>query len=115
MVLDAVVRQWVAVMVEGADERGERGKEGRHQNDLFYTDDGVVSSPNPRWLQGEFSTLFVLFGRLVLQTNVRKTVGMVCRPCQAVGTKLEAACGWRMTGEGPSYPERQKGRVQCKE
>ena len=32
---------------------------------------------------------------------------------QVVGTQLEAAYGMRMTGEGPIYRERQKGRVQC--
>ena len=34
-------------MVEGAEERGECGKEGRHQNSLFYTDDGMVASSDP--------------------------------------------------------------------
>ena len=29
IVVDAVARNWVTVMVEDADERGERGKEGR--------------------------------------------------------------------------------------
>ena len=44
VVVDAVVRHWVSVMVEGAEERGERGQEGRHQNALFYADDGMVAS-----------------------------------------------------------------------
>ena len=43
VVVYAVVRQWVVVMVEGAEERGERGQEGRHQNALFYADDGMVA------------------------------------------------------------------------
>ena len=33
-----------------------------------------------------FSTLVGLFDRVGLRNNVRKTVGMVCRPCQATGT-----------------------------
>ena len=44
VVVDAVVRHWVSVMVEGAEERGERGKEGRYQNELLYADDGMVAS-----------------------------------------------------------------------
>ena len=44
-VVDAVVRHWVTVMVEGAEDRGERLQEGRHQNALFYADDGMVASP----------------------------------------------------------------------
>ena len=91
------------------------GQEGRHQNALFYADDGMVTSSDPQWLQGAFSTLVGLFDRVGLLNNVRKTVVMVCRPCQAAGTQLEVAYGQRMTGEGPYYQEWQKGWVQCKE
>ena len=35
VVVDSVVCHWVAMMVEGAKERGEHGQEGRHQNSLF--------------------------------------------------------------------------------
>ena len=51
VVVDAVVRNWVAVIVEGAEEQGERGKEGRHQNSLFYVEDGMVASSDPQWLR----------------------------------------------------------------
>ena len=64
-------------MVEGAEERGERGQEGKHQNDLFYTDDGMVASSEPQWIQGAFSTLVGLFDRVGLQNNLGKKVGMV--------------------------------------
>ena len=30
VVMDAVVQNWVTVMVEGAEDRGERGKGGKH-------------------------------------------------------------------------------------
>ena len=46
-VMDAVVKHWVAVMVEGAEKRGERGQEGRHTNALFYADDGMVALLDP--------------------------------------------------------------------
>ena len=85
-------------MVEGAEERGERGQEGKHQDSLFYADDGMVASSGPRWLQGAFNTLVGLFVRVLLQTNVGKTVGMVCCPFQAVGNLSEAAYGRRVTG-----------------
>ena len=77
VVVDTVVRHWVTVMVEGAEERGERGQEGRHHNALFYAEYGIVVSLDLRWLQGEFSTLVGLFDRVGLRTNVRYTVGMV--------------------------------------
>ena len=105
MVVDEVVRHWVYVMVEGSEERGKRVKEGRHQNALFYTDDGMVAFSDPRWLQGAFSTLVCLFDRVGMRTNVRKTVGMVFCPCRAEGTQSEVEYGQQMTGEGPSYRE----------
>ena len=40
---------------------------------------------------------------------------MVCRPCQAAGTRSEVAYGIRIIGEGNSCRKRQKGRVQCKD
>ena len=77
VVVDLVVRHWVALMVEGAEERGESGKEGREQAAFFYADDGVVASSNPRWLQGAFNSLVGLFDRVGLRNNFRKTVGML--------------------------------------
>ena len=43
MVVDAVARHWLTVMVEGVEEQGEHGQEGRHQNPLFYADDGIIA------------------------------------------------------------------------
>ena len=48
----------------------------RMHNALFYADDGMVASSDPRWIQGAFSTLFGLFGRVDLKTNAGKTVSM---------------------------------------
>ena len=106
-----VVRHCLKMALYEAEKRGERGEEGRHEAALFYTDDGIVVSSDPRWLQWAFDTLVILFESLVLRTNVGKTFSMVCRPFQSAGTQSEAAYGRRMTGEGPTYRERQKGRV----
>ena len=70
-------------MVESKGEQGGIRQEGRHQNALFYADDGMVSLLDPVWLQGEFSTLVGIFDRVGLNKNSGKTVGMVCRLCQA--------------------------------
>ena len=80
VVVDAVARHWVMVMVEGAEEQGERGQEGRNKNSLFYADDGMAASSDLRWIQGEFINLVGLLDRVGLRTNVRKTFGMVYRP-----------------------------------
>ena len=114
VVVDAVVRHWVTGVIADAEERGELGKEGRHQADLFYAEDGMVASSDPRWLQGALNTLVVLFDRVGLRINFGKTVGMVCHPCQAAGNLSEAAYGRRVTGEGPTYMERLKGQASCR-
>ena len=91
VVVGAVVRHWVTGIIADAEARGELGKEGRHQAALFYSDGGMVASLDPGWLQGAFNTLVGLFERVGLQTNVGKTDGMVCHPCQAAGNlTLEA-------------------------
>ena len=115
VVVDVVVRYWLEVMMEDAEERVKRGQEVRHHNSLFYMDYGMVASSDPRWLQGSFSTLVGLFDRVGLRNNVGKTVGMVCRPFRAAGTQLEAAYRQRITVEVTYYRERQKGWVQCRE
>ena len=61
VVVDALVRHWVTLVVEDAENRGERGKEGSHQAALFYADDGMVVSSDPRWLQWAFNALVGLF------------------------------------------------------
>ena len=115
VVVDTVVRHWVTVMVEGSEEQGERGQEGRHQNSLFYLDNDMVALLYPRWLQGAFSTLVGLFNGVGMWTNVGKIFSMVFCPCQAAGTQSEAAYRIWMTGEGPPYREQQKVWVQCRE
>ena len=115
VVVDAVVRHWVTMSMDNTEKRGERGEEGRHQAALFYADNGMVASSNPRWLQWAFNALVSLFERVGLQKNVGKTVSMVCKPCQAEGNKTEAAYGRKMKGKGTTYQERQKERVECVE
>ena len=115
VVVDALSRHWVEVMSEGAGEQGVHGQEGRHQNALLYSDDGMVELSDPGWIQGAFRNLVWLFERVGLNTNVGKTVRMVCRPCQATGTQSEAAYNQRLMGAGTSYQERQRVWVHCTE
>ena len=103
VVVDAVVRNWVQGVVEEVEARGELGQEGRHQASLFYDDDGMVASSDPAWFQGTFNALVGLIDRVGLQTNIGKTTGMVCQPCQAAVNIAEAAYGRRITGEENSY------------
>ena len=80
---------------------------------MFYVNNGMVALLDPAWLQGAFNALVGLFDRVGLQTDVGKTVGMVCHPCQAAGNVTKAAYGRRITGERKSYRERQRDKVEC--
>ena len=77
VVVDVVVRHWVTLAMDKAEKRGERGDEDRHQAALFYADNGMMASSDPRWLQWAFDTLVSLFERVGLQTNVGKTFSIV--------------------------------------
>ena len=116
MVVDAVVRHWVNGLVDKAEAKEETGREGRHQLAVFYSDDGMVVSSDPAWLQGAFNALVAIFDRVGLLTNVGDTVSMVCHPCRVgARNRTEEAYGRRLTGEGRSYTERQRERVACGE
>ena len=84
-------------MMKGAEEWGGRGQEGKHKHALLYAGDSMVTSSDPRWIQGAFSTLVGQFHRVILKTNVGKTVIMVCCPYQAEGKHSEAAYRRMMT------------------
>ena len=102
-VVDAVVRHWVAVMVDQVGGQEVHGQQGQHKSYLLYADDGMVASSEPGWLQGNLSTLVRLFNRVGLRKNFKKTVRMVCRPCWEVVTQSEVAYERRMTCAGLSY------------
>ena len=54
-----------------------------------------------------------LFGRVSLQANVKKTVGMVYQPCRTAGIQPTEAYIQRMMGEKFTYQERQIYRFWC--
>ena len=54
------------------------GREVQIRASFFYVDNGLIASTRPEWLQGAFDTLTGLFDQVGLQTNIVKTVGMLC-------------------------------------
>ena len=109
VVVDSVNRHWIDGLVAETAEKGETGKEGRHQSAVFYANNGMVVSSDPAWLQGAFSALVAIFDRVGLRTNDGKTVSMACHPCRAGGgNRTKAAYSWRLTGLGKTYTEIQR-------
>ena len=113
LVVDAVVHHWLQLATQEAERRGEKGGEGRHQAALFYADDGMLASSDPRWLQWAFTQLVGLFNRVGLKTNCTKTVSMTCRPCSTPGNRSEETYRHTITGDGPTPRESKRERVTC--
>ena len=67
------------------------------------------------WIQLAFDTLTGLFDQVGLQTNIRKIVGMVCRPCWAADVRSDEAYTRQMIGKGLSFKERHQEWVLCPE
>ena len=105
VVVDAVVRHWLEGLENATEEKGGTGREG-HFSAVFYANDGMVSASDPAWLQGAFSALVAIFGRVGLRTNVDKTVSMACHPCWAwTGNQTTEGYRRRLTGVGSSFRE----------
>ena len=58
----------------------------------------MVASKYPLWLQSAFFMLTSIFDRVGLRTNIRKIVGMVCRPCRAAGVQADEVYTRNMIG-----------------
>ena len=71
----------------------------------------MLASSDPQWLQWAFTQLVGMFDRLGLNTNTEKMVIMTCRPSTQQGIRSEEAYGRLMTGEGPTFRERNRERV----
>ena len=54
-----------------------------------YADNRMVASKDPVWLQSQFVMLTRIFDRVGLRTNIRKVVGMVCRPFRAADMRTD--------------------------
>lgn len=81
IVVDAVVKYWFSLVSEEPDDAvsGLQCHVKEHCM-LFYADDGMIGSRDPKWLQESFDVLVELFKCMGLWTNVDKTKGMICTP-----------------------------------
>ena len=81
----------------------------------FYADNGLIVLTWAGRLQRNFDVLTDLFDRISLQTNTRKTVGVVCQPYHFLVRMLVDAYNHRIIGEGLAYQKRLQQRVRFPE
>ena len=82
---------------------------------IFYSNDGLFTSPKSARLQGEFDALMGLFDCVSLQTNEKKTMHMECWTCHTSQAFSMYAYTWQVTGIELTYMERMQHRVHCLE
>ena len=106
------VAQTTGRVIRDLDNGRKWADEGHQQltvkAEFFGANDGMVANTDPGWLLLAFDMLTGIFDRMVLQTNVRKTVGMVCQPLRAVMVRSDEVYTRRMEGEWKSFKERQR-------
>jgi hypothetical protein len=108
IVEDAVLRYWYERL-----ELDQLLTSALDATALFYADDGQVAGFHLPHFSAAFKILCELFSRVGLELNATKTVSMVCGP-KHLGTHISSpAQKRRVSGEGESYRERQRRKVQC--
>ncbi len=112
---DAVIRHWLSIAEDQETADNGFGATVAERLALFYADDAAISSRDHEWLQGAMTTLCGLFRRVGLETNTTKTESMTCYPGHIRTLLANQAYERMMTGQGPTYRERQRQRVTCPE
>ena len=67
---------------------------------LFYANNSMVRSWDPKWLQGFLNMLIGIFQRYVLVTNVSKSKAVTFHPGEIQSSMSEEVVGQQCTGRG---------------
>ena len=105
VVVDALIRNWVTVVVlieAGSEVLGDKTQE---LEAFFYADDVLVVYPQVERLQREFNVLTDIFYQVGLHTNMWKMVIMACCQCYNPGRLSKPAYMGRMMGFITLYQE----------
>lgn len=115
IILDAIIRNWLATIIEddGVVANAGLGRLIAELLAVFFADDGLVASRDPVFLQKGFDILTDLFRRVGLRTNVEKTKFMTCLPGYISSSLSSEAYLHRMTGLGDNLRQRKKRKVSC--
>ena len=90
LLVDAVVREWLRTLY-GAQASSEWATRVRRELfAIFYVDDTLVASRDPKTLQRAMDVLVALFERVGLRTNTKKTKVMTFVPGK-IRTRLSTA------------------------
>ena len=115
VIVDAVLCHLVTVVAGEEEDPDGFGRAAGCIVKFFYTDNRLLDYTREEQLQWEFNMLTNLFDRVGLRMDVRKTVSVVCQPCQSVGGNPAEAYKRRIIGMGITYQACQFQNVRCPE
>ena len=103
MVFDAMIHHWVTLVVGEEAGLDGFGLATQWLSEFFYANGSLLALPSPARIQADLDIFTGLFDKIVLHTNVRKTVGMVYQTCHIVGGHPEVVYMRYMTSVGQSF------------
>ena len=116
MVVDNVIRTWMAMTVE--DQRVAYYGLGETIGwclGVFNSEDFMVGSHDSDWLQHAMNVLVGLLRRYGLAANVAKSHTMTCQPDALWAGMSDEEMALKCTGVGYSYQVRIRRRIPCPE
>ena len=108
-----VVREKLEVFCGPHEARHGMGWAEGDRNLIFYTDDRRIGGRDHIWVQDALTVSEGMFQKLGLEMNLDKTNALVCTPGYIWREWIEAAYKRRATGEGGTFRERKRARVNC--
>ena len=104
LIVDNVVRNWLALAVEDelVTHKGLELEVVRCLG-LFYANSGMVGSQYTEWTQGALNVLACLFRQRRLVANVSKSMAMTFHPGEIRNGMSEEVVGRQCTGRGETY------------
>ena len=79
LLVEAIVRNWVGMVVENKAIPDGFGYVVADKLEFFYADDSLILSTNPVCMQWGFDVLISLFEQVWIRRNVAKMMLMVCQ------------------------------------
>ena len=113
IMVDAVVWAMLDVVYSQQESQHDMGCAAGERILVFYADDGRIVGRYHEWIQDALTVTVVMFSRMGLDANLKKTKVMVCTPGFIWGDWGETAYKRWATGEGANFRERKRTWVSC--
>ena len=113
IVVDTVVQVLLDVVCSPEEAQHGMGWTAGERNLLLYINDVRVEGRDHECFQYELTVTVVMFCRMVIDANLKKTKAMACTPLFIWGERGETLHKQQAVGEGSNFRERKRMRVSC--